>query len=419
MTAPIVVRDLCKRFRRRHKHSPLTLKEALVGRMYKFNTSEEFLALDQINLEVERGEIVGAIGRNGAGKSTLLRLIGGVGLPDSGRISVLGKIGALLELGAGFHPELTGRENIYINGVISGLTRAGVARRFDDIVAFSELEDSIDNPLRTYSSGMQLRLAFSISVHTEPDILLIDEVLAVGDLAFQRKCLERINYFRRQGCAILIVSHDIKQVEAVCDRVIWLQGGRIAAFGDPRGVAEQYERAMFLETEKRHAALQSNRAGGKEESLHEQSRQGTREMEIVDVQLQDKNGLPVTEVKRGDALTVVIGCTARKATRSAIFSLAISDANGEIFLDTNTADLDMPDIEQNGVARVNIDRIDLQDGEYFIDLGIYEKDWACIYDYHWHMYPLRVTEDEPDKNPRKQPGWELLPAAAKNIDNKV
>ena len=360
---PIKVVGLRKSFSRKHKLSPGTLKEAIVSRLHKFGSSEQFLALDQVDLEVHQGEVVGIIGRNGAGKSTLLRLIGGVGLPDAGHIHMHGKIGALLELGAGFHPELTGRENIFVNGVISGLTRAEVALRFEDIVAFSELEESIDNPLRTYSSGMQLRLAFSVSVHTSPDIMLIDEVLAVGDLAFQQKCFERIEHFRRKGCAILIVSHDIEQVKAICDRVIWLRDGKIVAFGEPQSVVDQYERAMLLETERRRQGdVPVRRTQGGRELRIDENRKGSMEMEITDVQFQDARGLPITEVKKGDALVVVIACTTRKTIRSPILSVTVSDARGETFLDTNTAQLEMPDINQDIVAKVHFHRIDLPAG---------------------------------------------------------
>ena len=350
MNPLIKVVGLRKSFRRRHKLSPKTLKETIVSRLHNFGSSEQFLALDKVDLEVGKGEIVGAIGRNGAGKSTLLRLIGGVGLPDSGHIAVHGKIGALLELGAGFHPELTGQENIFINGVISGLTRAEVALRFEDIVAFSELEDSINEPLRTYSAGMQLRLAFSVSVHTSPDIMLIDEVLAVGDLAFQQKCLERIEHFRRKGCAILIVSHDIEQVKAICDRVIWLRDGKIAAFGEPQSVVDKYERAMLLETERRRqAGVPVRRTQGGRELRIDENRKGSLEMEIANVQFQDTRGLPVTELKKGDELIVVIACTTRKTIPSPILSVTVSDARGETFLDTNTAQLEMPNIDQDTV----------------------------------------------------------------------
>lgn len=390
--------------------NPGTLKEAIVGRLKRSELSEEFLALDQVDLEVHPGEIVGVIGRNGAGKSTLLRLIGGVGVADAGHILVQGRIGALLELGAGFHPELTGRENVFVNGVISGLTRAEVARRFADIVAFSELEESIDNPLRTYSSGMQLRLAFSISVHTSPDILLIDEVLAVGDLAFQQKCLERIEHFRRNGCAILIVSHDIEQVKRICNRSIWLRDGKIAAVGEPQSVAAQYERAMLLETERRRQTdvpARQTRTG--HELRMDENRKGTMEMEITDVQLQDDSGRPLDALNTGDSLVVLINYMARQTIRSPILSLTISDANGQALLDTNTEQLDVPDFEQGAVAKVNLGPIHLPAGDYFVDVGAYARDWGHVYDYHWHVYPLQLVVDaKSDGSPHGLPRWELL-----------
>jgi lipopolysaccharide transport system ATP-binding protein len=180
------------------------------------------------------------VGVNGAGKSTLLRLLGGVGRPDEGSVKVQGRINGLLDLGAGFHPDLSGRENVYINGVINGLTRREVARQLDSIVAFSELEAFIDSPLRTYSTGMQMRLAFAVATHTHPDILLIDEVLAVGDLVFQHKCIERIARFKTDGCTIVLISHDVGLVHQLCDEAVWLHAGRLLAHGAADLVVDQY-----------------------------------------------------------------------------------------------------------------------------------------------------------------------------------
>jgi lipopolysaccharide transport system ATP-binding protein len=188
--------------------------------------------------------MAGVIGANGAGKSTLLRLVGGVGRPDEGRIEVRGRLGALLDLGAGFHTELTGRENVYISGVISGLTRAEIRRQFDSIIDFAELDDFVDSPLRTYSSGMIMRLAFAVAAHIEPEILLIDEVLSVGDLAFQEKCLRRIAGFKAQGCTILLVSHNLAEVQRLCDEVLWLSAGELVAHGSAAAVTADYANAM-------------------------------------------------------------------------------------------------------------------------------------------------------------------------------
>jgi lipopolysaccharide transport system ATP-binding protein len=202
--------------------------------------SEVFWALRDVSFEVGSGRALGVIGSNGSGKSTLLRLLGGVGKPDGGSIAVNGRIGALLDFGAGFNPDLTGRENVIVGGVISGLTRKEVLQRLDTIVAFAELESFIDNPLRTYSSGMQMRLGFAVAIHTEADILLIDEVLSVGDHSFQRKCLERIARFKAEGCTIVLVTHDSKMVREFCDDALWLNRGRVMVRGQPDMVVARY-----------------------------------------------------------------------------------------------------------------------------------------------------------------------------------
>jgi lipopolysaccharide transport system ATP-binding protein len=236
----VMVRNLGKRFRRYHVDAPVTIHEALLRGFRKLMPAESFWGLRNVSFRIPRGHTIGVVGRNGAGKSTLLRLIGGVGRPDEGSIEVHGHIRGLLTLGAGFHTELTGRENLFVNGIISGLTRREVAGRFDEIVAFSELEEYIDSPLRAYSSGMQMRLAFSIAIHSAPDVLLIDEVLAVGDIAFQRKCVERIAHLKSQGCAIVVVSHDAGMVQQLCEETLWLRAGKIAAYGPSSEVLPLY-----------------------------------------------------------------------------------------------------------------------------------------------------------------------------------
>jgi lipopolysaccharide transport system ATP-binding protein len=240
MAEMVVVRGVGKRFRRYHVDAPGTIHEALMRGFHKLMPAERFWCLRNVTFGIARGRTVGVVGRNGAGKSTLLRLIGAVGRPDEGTIEVNGRVRGLLTLGAGFHPELTGRENLFVNGVVGGLTRREVAERFDAIVAFSELEEYIDSPLRAYSSGMQMRLAFSIAIHADPDVLLIDEVLAVGDIAFQRKCLDRIAQLKSRGCAIILVSHDATMVQQLCEDTLWLRAGKVAAYGPSASVVPQY-----------------------------------------------------------------------------------------------------------------------------------------------------------------------------------
>jgi lipopolysaccharide transport system ATP-binding protein len=204
---------------------------------------ERFLALDDVSFEIEQGETVGLIGPNGSGKSTTLALIAGVLRPQVGKVEVTGRVAPLLELGAGFHPELTGRENILLNGVLLGLTRKEVLAKMDEMIAFSELEAFLDQPLRTYSSGMIARLGFSVAAHLDLEILLIDEVLAVGDLHFQAKCRERIDEFKKRAVTIVLVSHSAEEIRRVCDRAIWLNGGKIVSDGDPARLIDAYVNA--------------------------------------------------------------------------------------------------------------------------------------------------------------------------------
>jgi ABC-type polysaccharide/polyol phosphate transport system, ATPase component len=251
MGAEIVVRSVGKSFRRYHPERPRTLQEAVLSGLRGLRPVERFWALRDISFSAAPGKMIGIMGANGAGKSTLLRLIGGVGRPDEGQIHVNGRIGALLDLGAGFHPDLTGRENVYINGVISGLSRREVSRSFDSIVQFAELEDFIDSPLRVYSTGMQMRLAFAIAAHAEPEVLLIDEVLAVGDISFQQKCIQRIERFKSQGCTILLVSHEPALIVDLCDEAIWLRAGTLVCHDEVAVVTDRYLSESKKETERR------------------------------------------------------------------------------------------------------------------------------------------------------------------------
>jgi lipopolysaccharide transport system ATP-binding protein len=244
MRPPVLVSNVGKAFRRYHTHRPGTIQQAVAQGLEGMRHVEKFWGLRGVTFRVEPGQAVGIIGANGSGKSTLLRLIGRVGRPDEGRIEVTGRVGALLDLGAGFHPDLNGWENAILGGIINGLTRKQVLDRLDAIVEFAEVGQAMENPTRTFSSGMQMRLAFSIAVHTEPDVLLIDEVLSVGDLAFQHKCLRRINDIKASGCSILLVSHEPKTIEDFCDEAIWLSEGRLIAQGQASQVMGQYAEHM-------------------------------------------------------------------------------------------------------------------------------------------------------------------------------
>ncbi len=243
----IVVEGLSKRYWLQDA-APRTFQQAL-GQMVKgIRHHTPFWALRDVSFRVAAGESVAIIGRNGAGKSTLLRLICGLGRPTRGRARVDGRVAALLELGVGFHPQLTGRENLYVSAIVSGLRRAEVAARFDAIVNFAEITQFIDQPLRTYSSGMQLRLAFAVAVHVDPSVLIVDEALAVGDAQFQEKCADRIESFRRAGVTLLMVSHDMATVQRFCSRAVLLRHGHLVADGPVEQVAEAYESDIHQDT---------------------------------------------------------------------------------------------------------------------------------------------------------------------------
>src|ERR1700731_3594679 len=219
-----------------------TLKSALLQRsiLRDLRPSEVFPALSDVSFTVPKGCTYGVIGRNGSGKSTALKLVAGITKPTEGTVRVAGRISALIEPGAGFHPEISGRENVFINGIMLGLTKRQIQDRFDDIVDFAELREFIDAPVKTYSSGMYMRLGFAVAIHVEPDVLLVDEVLAVGDEGFTHKCLDKFAEFRRRGRTVLLVTHSLGLVETLCDEAVWLDAGRLQAQGDPKRVVGAY-----------------------------------------------------------------------------------------------------------------------------------------------------------------------------------
>ena len=258
----IEVRDVYKKFRNYYDKSH-NLKDKLihVGREKKFKDNQ---VLNGISFDVKRGEAIGLIGKNGCGKSTTLKLLTKIIYPDQGSIEIKGRVSSLLELGAGFHPDLSGFENIYLNAAVFGLTRKEIDQRVEDIVRFSELRDYINNPIRTYSSGMYMKLAFSVAINVEADILLIDEILGVGDVSFQKKCFEKLQDIKKSGTTIVIVSHSTDQIERICDRSIWIEDGQIRMEGEPANVHKYYLQAM---EERRLARIEQEKKEIEEQNL--------------------------------------------------------------------------------------------------------------------------------------------------------
>ncbi|MBE9076938.1 ABC transporter ATP-binding protein [Romeria aff. gracilis LEGE 07310] len=406
MRDAILVENLGKHFNRYHVTKPFTIMEAVLSGLQRIKPVEHFWALRGVSFTVEGGKMLGVIGHNGAGKSTLLQLLGKVAHPTEGRIKMRGRVGALLDLGAGFHGDLTGRDNLFVTAIVAGLRRQEVAYRLDRIVKFAELEGFIDNPVRTYSSGMMMRLAFSIAVHTDPDILLVDEFLSVGDLSFQVKCLNRITEMKEQGCAIVLVSHDVSQVERLCDRALWLKQGTVMAYGEPEVVAGQYTSEMRSQTQHRtpHRPPQLTRTGAQLQV--NQNRFGSLEAEIIDVRF-----LPKSAIESGDRLQVEIDYRAQPTVDSAIFSVAVSQEDSKPCLDVNSLEAGIPYIplQEKGTIRLTLDRLDLSSGQYFVNVGIYKQDWSYAYDYHWHVYPLTVDSKTPSKGILQPPmRWEVV-----------
>jgi lipopolysaccharide transport system ATP-binding protein len=393
MTERIIAKGLGKQFRSYHPDRPWTLQEAVSRRLRRMKPVDYFWALKGINLSVPVGRMFGVIGANGSGKSTLLRLLGGVMRPDQGRLKVNGRIGALLELGAGFHHDLTGRENVFVNGVLGGLTRRELAQRFDSIVRFAELENSIENPLRTYSTGMQMRLAFATAIHVEPEVLLIDEVLSVGDLSFQQKCFERIIKFKEEGCSIILVSHDVLLIKDLCDEVVWLKEGEAVAYGKPNDVVDAYIEDSFTETRLRTPDDREPAQVSGVELVPNKNRFGSLEMQITDVRLLDQWGVPVQEIQSGSPLRVEIHYDAPSPTLAPIFKVCVVRDDGLTCYDVNnereTSLLRI--VHGKGRVTLDIDRIDLNSGSYFVDIGIFIRDWSYAYDYHSRVYPLVIS----------------------------
>jgi lipopolysaccharide transport system ATP-binding protein len=346
---------------------------------------EELWALWDVNFGVAPGEVVALIGPNGAGKSTALKLIARIIEPTSGQVEVSGRVGPLLELGAGFHPDLTGRENIYLNGSILGMRRDQIQQKLDEIVAFAELDRFIDSPVKHYSSGMYVRLGFSVAAHTDPEILLVDEVLAVGDAAFQRKCLTHVDRMRREGVTILLVTHDMKTAQNICQRVIWLGRGRILADGAAEEVIQQYLRQSY---EKEAAATKI-----------EERRWGTREVEIEQVRLLDQNGQQSQAFVTGEPLVIEIHYKARQRIERPVFGLAIHRGDGAHITGPNTqlTGYEIPWIEGRGTIRYTVPSLPLLEGNYDVSVSAHGEGGAVLYnyyDYHNRLYSLRVLPSE-------------------------
>ena len=404
--AAVVARDVSKVYRRfLHQNQFKTLKSALLkgSLLSDLRPDQTFTALDGVSFEVPAGTTFGVIGENGSGKSTLLKLTAGITKPTRGELLVSGRVSALIELGAGFPPEISGRENVAINGIMLGLSRREVEERFDEIVAFAELERFIDAPVKTYSSGMYMRLGFAVAIHVEPDVLLVDEVLAVGDEGFTRKCLDKVGEFRRRGKTIVLVTHSLGLVEKMCDEALWLRQGKVADRGDPKRVVDAYltyvaggEEALLTREHGPPAAVAAAAAtpapeAPAEEPGYRQGRWGSRDVEITAVRLLDGRGQERHVYVPGESLTVALDVRAPEPVEDFVFGIGVFTADGVSVYGTNTDLEDFTARRCKGTAEVHIalDDLRLVEGTYLVDVAAHRRD-GTPYDYHRGLYSFRV-----------------------------
>jgi len=353
-----------------------TLKEVMLR---QYAPPEDVHALRDVSFTVEQGEAFGVIGANGSGKSTLLKLIAGTAKPTSGTLEVHGRVAALLEIGAGFHPDFTGRENAYLNGSLLGLSRAELTRSMPEIERFADLGRFFDAPVKTYSSGMYTRLGFSVAVHLEPDVLLVDEVLAVGDEYFQHKCFAKIAEFREAKKTILLVSHDLGAVSRLCERALWLREGQVAAAGTVRDVINAYH----LEVGERE---QRERASRGEVG----ARWGSKEVEITRATVRAADGTERAVLESGKAASIEIAYRNPAGKSDAVFGVYVYRDDGTGVYGTNTLiDGCVVPVRDSGVVRFRIDELDLLPGGYDVDIGIIDPQ-DRYYDYHEKGLSLRV-----------------------------
>jgi ABC-type polysaccharide/polyol phosphate transport system ATPase subunit len=365
---------------------------------------EDFYALREVSLDIERGEAVGFIGPNGSGKSTILKLLARIIYQTKGKITVRGSVASLIEVGAGFHPELTGRENIFLYGSIMGMKQADVRAKFDRIVDFAEMHRFIDTPVKRYSSGMYVRLGFAVAAHINPHILLVDEVLAVGDAAFQSKCQQRIEELRRNGMTIIFVSHDMTAVERLCNRVFFLQRGQIQVVGEPHEVISQYYDAVVG---KQHADSQT--------VLAAQTNGDRRTVKIRGVKFLDRDGLEVDALQTGAPMIARIEYETQRTIEDPVFELLFYAADDRLHCHYTTA-LEgerLPLLSGRGAIEIECDELGLTPGLFRVDASLAQRGALAAYDWQPRQYLLKVLPGKKVRGLFYAPHrWRHVPASA-------
>lgn len=397
-----------------------SLKEKVLFR--NRNKYEERWVLNGIDFNVKKGEAIGLIGHNGCGKSTTLKLLTKIMYPDEGTIEMQGRVSSLIELGAGFHPDMSGRENIYTNASIFGLSKKEIDTRLKDIIEFSELEDFLDNPVRTYSSGMYMRLAFSVAINVDADILLIDEILAVGDVNFQAKCFNKLRSIKSEGTTIVIVSHSLSQIEQICDRTIWLQDGLIKNEGAPRAIHPEYmdfmgqkRQEIIDKTDKVKEKKENKEENHKEDSVNIQDidfnkRWGNGKARIISIDSFNEKNKQQMVFATGDTIKIRIDYILREKIKDAVFGIAIYRSDGVHCYGTNTKidSLDKFDLNKDGYVILSLTEAGLLPGEYIIDIAI-ECDNGTPVDYYKQAHRFQIYSSINDVGVmRINHGWKLM-----------
>lgn len=384
-----------------------TFKEKVI--FTKRRKYEEKQVLKGISFRVKRGEAVGLVGHNGCGKSTILKLLTCILYPDGGQIEINGMVSSLIELGAGFHPDMSGRENIYINASIFGLNRKEIEERMGQIIGFSELEEYIDNPVRTYSSGMYMRLAFSVAINVDAEVLLIDEILSVGDVNFQQKCFERLREIKKAGTTIVIVSHALTQIEQICDRSIWIDDGLIREEGSPKEVHEKYLSAMEDKTMHRIEKEEAEKETAAETETEKEKdlpafcgpwaiRRGNHKAVFTNVHLEGKDGRETKLVRTGEELHLLLAYQSRETHLAGTFGIGIYRDDDIYCFGTNTAIELKKEVElkREAVLEIIVPRLMLLAGKYSIHVAMHSQDLIEIYDYIWNVIEFQVFNTKGD-----------------------
>ena len=406
METVITVDHVSKKFRL-YFDRPLTLKE----RMIKGGKGEykEFYALKDVSFEIKKGSTVGLIGQNGSGKSTMLKIINRTMFPDEGKISIKGKVASLIELGAGFHPDLSGRENIYTNATIFGITKDEINKRIPDIIRFSELEDFIDHPIRTYSSGMYARLAFAVAIHVDADILLVDEILGVGDMNFQAKCANRIYEMKKSGITILVVTHDMGTIDRLCDYSIWLDHGEKLDEGQPRYIQNRYlefmsgrqdDRKKVEEGSQLHIAAKTGDRIAMEDITELGHHFGTGDVIFTKYAVLDEKGIDKRSFQSGESIRIVLDYKAQVSIEDleVNIGLEVRGKDGSNIYATNTArDGSAPlKVKNSGTIEICFHHLQLVEGTYTIGAAIADQGETFSYDHYHELVEIHVYSNRKD-----------------------